>query len=214
MRENMGKKTIFVRTLGLLGLGVVCFGGISSAAMAADLAMVKEKCAGCHGADGNSKFGKVPNIAGFSTTALTDMLNEYKSKDRVSDKFKPEGGDETDMNAITKDMSDADIAVYAKYYSGQKFAGHKGKADAALAERGAKLHDRKCEKCHSDGATNPEDDASLLAGQHREYLVRAFEKLASGDQPMPRKMKKKFKKLKPKHIKELIEYYVSGGGAK
>jgi len=83
-----------------------------------------------------------------------------------------------------------------------------------LAKKGAKLADKKCEKCHSDGGTNPDDDASLLAGQPREYLTRSFEKLSNGEQPMPKKMKKKFKKLKDEQKKALIEYYVSGGGAK
>ncbi len=200
-------KTIIL-TLSLTGLSL-----INLSAMADGASIASDKCAACHGKDGNSKYNKVPNIAGFSLDALTDMLNEYKSNERIGDKFKPDDADETDMNIITKDMSDADIEALAKYYSSQKYQPHFGKSDAALAQKGAKRHKHKCEKCHSDGATNPEDDASLLAGQSREYLTRAFEKLSNGDQPMPKKMKKKFKKLSDKDKQALIEYYVSGGGA-
>lgn len=204
----MAKVKTLVAALGLIGLGA-----ISASAMADGASMAKDKCSACHGKDGNSKNGKVPNIAGFSETALTDMMGAYKSGDRTGDKFKPEGGDETDMNEVTKDLSDDDIAALAKYYSGQTYTPHHGEADAKLAKKGAKKHDKSCEKCHSDGGTNPEDDASLLAGQPREYLERAFEKLSKGEQPMPKKMKKKFKKLKDAQKKALIEYYVSGGGA-
>ncbi len=204
-----------VKVKTLLGsLTLITFGVISIPAMAADGASIaKDKCAACHGEDGNSKDGKIPNIAGFSETALSDMMGEFKSGDRKGDKYKPEDGDETDMNAIAKDLSDDDIAALAKYYSEQKFTAHKGEADAKLAKKGAKKHDKKCEKCHSGGGTNPDDDASLLAGQPREYLTRAFEKLSNGEQPMPKKMKKKFKKLSDDDKKALIEYYVSGGGA-
>ncbi len=207
-------KLNMLKILGLMGVGAMGLGLATAPAMADTAAMVKEKCAACHGMNGQSKNGKVPNIAGFSVAALTDMLNEYKEDERIGDKFKPEGGTETNMNAIVKDMSEADIKAYAAYFASQKFVANKGKADVAMVEKGAKLHERKCEKCHSDGGTNPEDDASLLAGQHREYLTRAFEKLSNGDQPMPRKMKKKFKKLSDDDKKALIEYFVAGGGAK
>jgi len=117
------------------------------------------------------------------------------------------------MNAITKDLSKADIEALARYYSTRPYRVHKQKADAKLAKKGAKIHRHKCKKCHSDGGTNPDDDASLLAGQPREYITRAFEKLSNRERPMPKKMRKKFKKLKEKQKKALIEYYVSGGGA-
>ena len=205
----MAKVKTLVAALGLIGLGA-----ISVSAMADGASMAKDKCSACHGKDGNSKDGKIPNIAGFSETALHDMMMEFKDGDRIGDKFKPEGGEETDMNAVTKELSEDDINALAKYYSSQKYTPHHGKVDAELAKKGAKLADRKCEKCHSDGGTNPDDDASLLAGQPREYLTRAFEKLSKGEQPMPKKMKKKFKKLKDDQKKALIEYYVGGGGAK
>jgi len=202
-----------VKTL-VAALGIIGFGVISTSAMADGASMAKDKCSACHGEDGNAKDPHVPNIAGFSETALHDMMMEFKDGDRIGDKFKPENGEETDMNKVTKDLSEDDINALAKYYAAQKYTPHLGKADEALAKKGAKLADKKCEKCHSDGGTNPDDDASLLAGQPREYLTRAFEKLSNGEQPMPKKMKKKFKKLKDEQKKALIEYYVSGGGAK
>jgi len=54
---------------------------LNTTLMAGTLDMVKEKCAACHSEDGNSKYNKVPNIAGFSETALTDMIGEYHRLD-------------------------------------------------------------------------------------------------------------------------------------
>ena len=200
----MKKSHIYMGMLVMLGASAMPFtAGADGAAIA------KEKCAACHGEDGNSKYGKVPSIAGFSEMSLTDMINAYKSGDRTGDKFKPDNGDESDMNTVAKDLSDADIASVAGYLSGQTFKRHAQKADAALAARGKEIHDKKCEKCHSEGGTNADDDAAILAGQWKEYLEMAFAKISAGDQQVPKKMKKKFKKLSDEDKKALIEYYIS-----
>ncbi len=173
--------------------------------------IVRDKCASCHGEDGNSKYPRVPNIAGFSEELLEHILTDFKEHKRPAERFKPDKGEATDMNTIAGDLSDADIEALAKYYSAQPYRLHKEPVNAKLAKRGARLHRRRCEKCHSDGGTNPDDDAALLAGQPREYLTRTFEKLSGKKRHMPRKMKKKFNKLSEKQKQELIEFYVSGG---
>ncbi len=168
-----------------------------------------DKCDNCHGKKGNSTDPKVPTIAGFSAATIEDILKQYKNEERPAEKYKPENGEETDMVEVSKKLSDAQIKEVAKYYSEQKFIPHKQKFDAELAKKGAKVHDRKCEKCHSDGGSNPEDDAAILAGQWREYLEHQFELIKKHEREVPKKMWKKFKKLKDKQMKELIEFYVS-----
>ncbi|HBS26474.1 MAG TPA: cytochrome c4, partial [Gammaproteobacteria bacterium] len=61
-----------------------------------------------------------------------------------------------------------------------------------LLQKGAKIHEANCEKCHSEGGASPDDDAPLLAGQWKDHLSAEFGKLAAGDRDMPKKMKKKF----------------------
>ncbi len=168
-----------------------------------------KKCDECHGKGGNSTKEKVPTIAGFSAATLEDILTQYKEGDRKGVEFKKDDGTKTDMNAVAKKLSEADIKALAKHYAAQKFKPHKQAFDAKLAKKGAKLHDRKCEKCHSDGGTNPEDDAALLAGQWRAYLEEQFQLIKDRDRHVPKKMWKKFKKLNDAKIKALIEYYVS-----
>ncbi len=192
--------------------GVAALVALPVASMADGAAIAKDKCVGCHGEDGNSDDPKVPNIAGFSAVTIVDMLEEYRSDDRMGEKYKPKNGDETDMNAITKDLSEEDSEAVAAYYAGKTFKKAPNKFDAKLAKKGAKIHDKRCEKCHSEGGSLADDDAAILAGQWKEYLQHQFKKLSAGERPMPKKMKKKFKKLNDKQKAALIEFYASGGG--
>ena len=185
----MRKLTIFASILALSGIA------LTSPAFADGAALAKDKCGSCHGADGNSTDSKVPSIAGFPISATMDSLEQYKEGDRKGDKYKPSNGDESDMNTVAKALSEADVEQIANYYAGQKFKTASQSIDAALAAKGAKIHEANCEKCHSEGGASPDDDAPLLAGQWKDYLSAEFGKLAAGDRDMPKKMKKKFDKL-------------------
>ena len=182
-----------------------------AASFADGAAIAKEKCAACHGKDGNSDDPKVPKIAGFSAATITDMLEEYRSGDREGDKYKPKDGEETDMNEVAKSLSEEDAEAVAEYYAKQKFVPAPNKFDAKLAKKGAKVHEKRCEKCHSEGGSLADDDAAILAGQWKEYLEEQFEELSKGERPAPKKMMKKFKKLKEDQKKALIEFYAAGG---
>ena len=182
-----------------------------AASFADGAAIAKEKCAACHGKDGNSDDPKVPSIAGFSAPTITDMLEAYRSGDREGDKYKPKEGKETDMNEVAKALTEEDSEAVAEYYAKQTFKPAPNKFDAKLAKKGAKIHDKRCEKCHSEGGSVADDDAAILAGQWKEYLEEQFEELSKGERPMPKKMKKKFKKLNDKQKAALIEFYAAGG---
>lgn len=177
--------------------------------MTAYASELTDKCDSCHGKNGNSEDDKVPTIAGFSAVTLEDGIEEYKSGDRPADKYKPKDGEETDMIEISKKLSDEDIKKVSQYYASQKFIPHKQPFDAALAKKGAKVHKKRCEKCHSDNGTNAEDDAAVLAGQWKAYLKRQFDLIMSDEREAPKKMKKKMKKLKDGDVEKLIEFYAS-----
>jgi len=168
-----------------------------------------DKCDSCHGKNGNSKDDKVPSIAGFSAVTIEDIMNQYKERERPADKYKPKDGEETDMQEIANKLSDEQIKEVAKHYAAQKFIPHKQPFDAKLAKKGAKVHKKRCEKCHSDNGSNAEDDAAILAGQWKGYLKRQFDLILSKERTVPKKMRKKMKKLKPGDVEALIEFYAS-----
>ena len=183
---------------------------IPSALIAADGASIaNDQCASCHGKDGNSTDGKVPNIAGFSQAGLVEMLQAYKAGDRKGDSYQAKGEAATDMNAVTKDMSAADIEAVSAFFAGKAFKPATQSFDAALAKTGAKIHKKSCEKCHSEQGKSVEDDMAILAGQWQPYLKSEFAKFSSGSRDMTKKMKKKFSPLSDEEKAALLAFYAS-----
>ncbi|WP_457668758.1 c-type cytochrome [Thiolapillus sp.] len=168
-----------------------------------------DKCDSCHGKNGNSEDDKVPSIAGFSAVTLEEIIEDYKSEERPADKYKPKDGEETDMLEISKKLSDDDIKKVTAHYAAQKFTPHKQAFDAKLAKKGAKVHKKRCEKCHSDNGSNADDDAAILAGQWKGYLKRQMDLIISKERTVPKKMRKKIKKLKDGDVEALLEFYAS-----
>ncbi len=166
--------------------------------------MLADTCTGCHGFDGVSKGPATPSIAGFSAEYLAEVLKAYKSGDASS----------TIMGRITKGYSDEELEQVAEVYAKKKFVNAKGQTfDEALVKKGKKLHDKYCEKCHADGGTSADDDSGLLAGQWTPYLQATLADFHAGSREMPKKMKKKVKKLTQKEgdagMKALLSYYAS-----
>jgi len=183
---------------------------IPTALIAADgVSIAKDQCASCHGKDGNSSASKVPSIAGFSKVGLVETLQAYKAGDRKGDSYKAKGKKATDMNAVVKDMSAADIDAVSAFFSGKAFKPAKQSFDAALAKTGADIHEKSCEKCHSEQGKSPDDDTAILAGQWKPYLKKEFSKFSLGSRDMTKKMKKKFSPLSNEEKAALLEFYAS-----
>ena len=180
------------------------------ATVSADTAALIKSCDSCHGVDGNSEDGEVPNIAGMSVTYLHDMMMAYKSGERPGIKYKPKKGDESDMNAESKDLSEDEINALAKHYAAKKFAVHAQAVDAALAAKGAEVFDSACEKCHSERGSLASDDSGILLGQWKPYMEKQFKLLDSGKREMTKKMKKKYDALDAADKAAIIEFLAAG----
>ncbi len=185
----------------LLAFGLALSGATFAASPSAE--MLSNTCFGCHGPNGNSVGPSIPTIAGLSETYLVDTMTSYKEGERAA----------TIMTRIAKGYSDDEIAAMAGYFSSQKFAPADQTADAKMAKAGAKLHDKYCEKCHSEGATLADDDAGLLAGQWTPYLKHALTDFVAGNRDMPKKMKKQLNKMKKKagdeSVDQVFSFYAS-----
>jgi len=182
---------------------------IPSALLADGASIANDQCASCHGKEGNSGESKVPSIAGFSKAGLVEMLQAYKTGDRKGDSYQAKGEKATDMNAVAKDMSAANIEAVSAFFASKTFKPAKQGFDAALAKTGAKIHEKSCEKCHSDLGKSPEDDTAILAGQWKPYLKNEFTKFSSGSRDMTKKMKKKFSPLSNEEKAALLNFYAS-----
>ena len=166
--------------------------------------MLANTCAGCHGTNGASAGPASPTIAGLSEEYLVEVMEGFAADEVPA----------TIMGRIAKGYTEAEIKQLAKFYAAQPFVKAKGqKFDAAMVDKGAKLHDKYCEKCHAEGGTSAEDDAGVLAGQWQPWVRWTMEDYLAGDREPTKKMKKKITQLTEDHGDEgweaLYSYYAS-----
>ena len=171
----------------------------------ADATMLSNTCAGCHGTYGASNGPSIPTLAGMSSAYLVETMEGYKSGDIPS----------TIMGRLAKGYTEDEIKLMGDYFSKQKYVAAKGqKVDAAKASKGAKIHEKYCEKCHSESGTLADDDSGFLKGQWKSYLVAQMMDYQNKDRKATKKMAKQVAKMHKKNgpsgVEELIEYYSSG----
>jgi sulfide dehydrogenase cytochrome subunit len=197
----------------LISIAISLTLGLFASAAMADLDAAVENCNGCHGDDGVSQWSDVPTIAGISEFVHSDALYIFRDEARPCTETKYKQGDTsrpaTTMCAVTADLSDDMIDELAAYYAGKPFVAAKQEFDAALAEAGKAIHEAECDRCHSEGGSNPEDDASILAGQHTGYLADTFAEYRAGEREQPKKMEEKLNVLSDDDVKALVHYYAS-----
>ena len=195
------KKTL----IGALALSAtsVAFAADKPLMTGASATMLSNTCAGCHGTYGASTGPATPSLGGISNEYFKEVMAGFASGEIKS----------TIMGRIAKGYSEEEIAAMSDYFSKQKFVAAKQSFDADKAKEGAKLHDKYCEKCHSEGGTSAEDDSGILAGQLVPYLKYTLADYRAGDREMTKKMKKKVNKLIEKEgdagLDALMNYYAS-----
>jgi sulfide dehydrogenase cytochrome subunit len=180
----------------------------------ADVTDIAGECDRCHGADGVSAESDVPSIAGISSFILEEYIFEYQDDARACRESKYRSGDldqpATDMCVVANDLSESDVAAIAEFYGNKEFTSAEQEFDAQKAALGAKVHKKLCEKCHADGGSYADDDASILAGQWMPYLEQALADQVSGERTMlDEKMREKTDQLSEDDVELLIHFYGS-----
>lgn len=186
---------------------------LSRPALSGDLEDTINNCNDCHGDQGVSQWDEVPTIAGIDAFVHSEALYIYRDNARVCAKSEYRQGDtsrpETSMCDITAELSDDMIDELAEHYATLPFVPAKQDFDASLATAGKDIHDRDCERCHSESGSNPDDEASILAGQWMGYLCKTFAEYAAGEREQLDKMKEKMDALSDEDVKALLHYYAS-----
>jgi sulfide dehydrogenase cytochrome subunit len=191
----------------------LAFGMLASVSAADDLATITENCNGCHGDDGVSQWTDIPTIAGVPEYVHADALYFFRDNERPCSEVEYKQGDTsrpaTTMCDVTADLSDEMLDEIAAYYFELPYVAAQQEFDADLAAAGKVLHDDLCDKCHSDGGGNPDDEAGILSGMWIGYLESTFAQYASGEREQDKKMKEKMDPLSDADTKALIHYYAS-----
>ncbi len=180
----------------------------------AEVAGIADTCDECHGRGGVSTESDVPSIAGISPFILEEYMFEYRDDARECRESKYRSGDldrpATDMCVVAKDLSEDDVTAIAEFYGSKVFIAAPQEFDAAKAALGASLHKKLCKKCHSDGGSYADDDASILAGQWMPYLEQALADQVSGARNLlDKKMKEKTDQLSDEDADAIIHFYGS-----
>lgn len=178
-----------------------------------DMNAIIENCNGCHGDDGVSQWSDVPTIAGIPEFVHADALYLFRDEARPCSESEYRQGDTskaaTTMCAVVADLSDDDLDEVAAHYAGIAFVAATQDFDTDLAAAGKAVHEAKCDRCHSEGGSNPDDEASILAGQWIGYLGAQFGQYRAGEREQPKKMEEKIAELTDDDVKALVNYYAS-----
>lgn len=176
-------------------------GALASAApvLAADpsTTLLSSMCSGCHGTDGSSRGPATPSIAGMNAEYFVESMKAFRDGKRAA----------TVMTRITKGYTDQEIEAMAQYFAAQKLVRFPQSFDPKLAERGKRLHENYCEKCHEDGGRKS-DEAGVLAGQMAPYLRFSLDDFLQGRREIDKKMKAKLDDLLAAEGKEGLEAVV------
>ena len=188
-------------------------GVFASASYAGDLDAIIADCNGCHGDNGVSQWTDVPTIAGVPEFVHSDALYLFRDEARPCSESKYRQGDTskaaTTMCAVVADLSDEQIDGIAAHYAALPFVAAKQDFDAALAEAGKAVHEAECDRCHSEGGSNAEDEAGILAGNLMGYLEAQLAAYRSGEREQPKKMEEKLNALSDDDVKALVHFYAS-----
>ncbi len=168
----------------------------------ASATMIANTCAGCHGTYGASNGPSIPILGGMSAVYLVEMMEAFKADDIPS----------TIMGRLAKGYTTEEFERMGEYFAKQKFVAATGqKSDIKKAKKGAKIHDKYCEKCHSEQGTLAYDDSGFLKGQWKSYLSAQLKDFHSKDRQASKKMAKKMKKMLKKEgsagLEALLEFY-------
>lgn len=125
-------------------------------------------CANCHGEDGNSAHGHIPNLAGQNAVYLLNQIEKF-ADGRRQDEF---------MTGMIKVLKPEDRFNMAIFYSSQPVR-PAASNNPALVSKGKQLYDSICKTCHgAQGYGN--EKIARLAGQQPGYVKLSLEQYRKG----------------------------------
>jgi sulfide dehydrogenase cytochrome subunit len=155
----------------------------------------------------------MPSIAGIPEFVVVDALYIYQDEARPCGDSEYRQGDTsraaTNMCAVAAELSEDDIDALGAAYGAMDWTKANQEFDAALASAGEAVHASKCDRCHSDAGTNPDDEASMLGGQQMGYMRTTFAQYLDGSREQPKKMQEALEALSADDIEALVHYYGS-----
>ncbi len=114
-------------------------------------------CSNCHGVDGNSVKGDIPNLAGQNPAYIIEQIDKFQNGARKN----------FVMQTLAGIFTFKDKVNLAVYYTSQKVKPQG--FDARLAEKGRQIYRSVCFRCHGENGKG-EEGYARLAGQQIDYV--------------------------------------------
>ena len=185
---------------------------LATGAVADDSNGIVGRCAACHGTDGVSRWGDVPNIAGLPEIVIANALFDFRGNQRPCRKPScATAGNcpNQDMCQVSAPLSVGAMDTLARIYSESPFSPSADEFDPDLAVRGKEIHDTYCEQCHTQGGSDPLDEASILRGQNMEYTRNAIADYRAKRRLGEENMLSKMREIDDDEAESLVHFYAS-----
>jgi cytochrome c553 len=135
--------------------------------------IVRDQCAICHGAEGESSTPVFPRLAAQHADYLARQLADFQAGRRKSPVMEP----------MSKDLTKTEMQAIGRWFESRPSRAH-DVADPALVAQGREVYERglrakgvpPCKKCHGPEGEGT-DALPRVGGQHAQYLetqLRAF----------------------------------------
>ena len=167
--------------------------------------LVTERCAGCHGQDGNSPIPNFPRLAGMNAQYLLKELQNFKSEQRSGDI----------MKAMAAALSDTEMTDLALYFSKQKPVSATVTRPELLA-LGKKIFEDgndaagvpSCSGCHEEDGSGSAR-FPRVAGQNPEYVLEELGRYLSIPNHRSKVMRTVAQRLSKQEAQAVAEYMAS-----
>jgi cytochrome c553 len=127
-------------------------------------ALADERCADCHGEDGNASGAEMPTLAGQDARYFIKAMQAYRDGSRPH----------RQMQEAVDGLSDTDVANLGTFYATQTPV----RRDVRMPLTTAEWIDR-CERCHGIDGNSTDPRFPMLAGQDPDYLEAALRAYAA-----------------------------------
>jgi len=191
-----------------IAAGLVLATGMGTAV--AEMPAAAEACVACHSDNGASTDATVPNIGGVGSFFLENQFALFGEEARPCGAEAFADVDAENHCTAVQALSEDDAMALAEYYGEQEYVPFEQEVDPTMADMGESIHADSCDRCHTEAGSEPFDDAGILAGQPKAYMIAQFKHYKAGDRWQPESMAETMD-LTEDQMKQLAEYYAAEG---
>ncbi|MEW8506596.1 MAG: c-type cytochrome [Candidatus Thiodiazotropha sp.] len=163
-----------------------------------------QSCFPCHGPHGQSGSPAIPSLAGLPRDYLIDVMRAYRYGGRFG----------TVMGRLAAAYDEADLVVFADYFSDQPIQPRKQTTKWRLADRGRRLHRRYCRECHGGPDAPAKTGVPHLHGRWMDYLRWTLWDylvgINQGDEEMAAALTALMRRHGTDGMEALLHYYAQG----